>query len=214
METTMVTTIDDNSDNKGNADNNGDNGDDHNGNDDEATTTRPRQQDHDNKIMTRYNNQLNGGPLAIDCDDDNDDDGDSNGNGNGNGEGDRDGEGDGGSTCCNDKDDNNNNNPLPIVVEVAVIQRLPLCRAVTMMAVAGWQDGSCCWQRGDSNSDSACCNDNDINHDDNHPLPIIVDVFVIGHLSLCGARLTTAVGWRQGSGCRQGREDSGQQGQT
>ncbi len=47
METTMATTIDDNSDNKGNADDDGDNSNDHNGNDDKATsnetmTTRPR----------------------------------------------------------------------------------------------------------------------------------------------------------------------------
>ncbi len=65
METTMATTIDDDSNNKGNADNDGDNGDNHNGNNDEATMTRPRQPDHDNETTTRYNNQLNGGPLAV-----------------------------------------------------------------------------------------------------------------------------------------------------
>jgi hypothetical protein len=32
--------------------------------------------------MMSYNNQLNGWPLAVDCDDDNNDDGDSNGNDN------------------------------------------------------------------------------------------------------------------------------------
>ncbi len=67
-------------------------------------------------------------------------------------------------------------------------------------AVAGRQGGSCPWQGGDGNSDSACCNDDDIDHDDNHPLPVIIDVFVIGRLSLCGARLTTAVGRRRGNG--------------
>ena len=49
---------------------------------------------------------------------------------------------------------------------------------------------------------ATCCNDDD------HPLPIIVDVFVIGCLSLCSARSTTAVGGRWGSGRRQGGEDS------
>jgi hypothetical protein len=70
METTMATTINADSNNKGNADNDGDNGDSHNGNNNETTMTRPRQQDHDNKTMTRFNNQLNGGPLVVDCNDD------------------------------------------------------------------------------------------------------------------------------------------------
>ncbi len=43
-----------------------------------------------------------------------------------------------------------------------------------------------------------------IDHDDDHPLPVVVDVFIIGHLSLCGARSMTAVGWQQGSGRQQG----------
>ncbi len=209
MEAMTATTIDDDSDNKGNADNIGDTCKDHNGNNDEATTTRPQQQDHDNKSMTRYNNQLNRGLLAVDCDDDDNNNGDSNGNGNGDGEGDRDGEGNGGSNCCNDNDDNNNNNPLPVIVDVVVIQHLCLCRAVTMMAAAGRQGGSCRWRGGDSNSNSPCCNNKDINHDNNHPLPIIIDIFVIGRLSLCGARSTRAVGWQRGSGCQQGGEDNG-----
>jgi hypothetical protein len=218
METTMARTINDDSNNKGNADNNGDNGNDHNGNNNEATTIRPQQQGHDNDTTKRYNNQLNGGPSAVDCNDDNDNngnsDGDSNGNSNGNGKGDGDGEGDGGSTRCNDNDDDNNNNPLPIILDVVVVLRLCLCRTVTMTAVAGRQGGSCCWQGGEGNSDSACCNNDNTDHDNNHPLPVIVDVFIIGCLSLCGARLTTAVGWQRGSGCQQGREDSGRQGQT
>ncbi len=41
METTMMTTINDDSDNKGDADNDGDDGSDHNGNDNEAMTIRP-----------------------------------------------------------------------------------------------------------------------------------------------------------------------------
>ncbi len=64
METTTATRINDGSNNEGDADNNGDNGDDHNGNDGEATTTRPQQRDHDNETMTRYNNQLNGGVVG------------------------------------------------------------------------------------------------------------------------------------------------------
>jgi hypothetical protein len=56
METTMATTSDYDSNNEGDADNNGDNGDNHNGNNDKATTTRPRQQDHDNETMMSYNN--------------------------------------------------------------------------------------------------------------------------------------------------------------
>jgi hypothetical protein len=163
--------------------------------------------------MKRYNNQLNGGPSAVDCNDDNNSDGDSNGNGNDDGKGDGDGEGDGGSTRCNDNGNDNNNNPLPVVVNVVVIWGLCLRRAVMTMAAAGWQGGSCCWQGGDGNSNSACCNKEDIDHDNNHPLPIVIDVFIIGRLSLCGARLTTAVGWQQGSGRQQGREDSGRQGQ-
>ncbi len=134
MERTTGTTIDDESDNKGDADDNGDNNDDHNGNDNEAMTTRPRQQDHDNETTTRYNSQLNGGPSAVDCDDDDDNDGNSNGNGSGDGKGDGDGEGDGGSTRCNDNNNDNNNNPLPVIVDVIVIQRLCLCRAVTTTA--------------------------------------------------------------------------------
>ncbi len=127
--------------------------------------------------------------MALDCnDDDDDDDGNSNSNGNGNGEGDGEGEGNDGSTCCNDNDDNNNNNPLPVIVDVIIIQHLCLCRAVTTTAAAGRQGGSCRWQGGDSNSNSACCNNDDINYDDNHPSPIVVDVFVIGRLSLYGAR--------------------------
>ncbi len=214
IETTMATTIDDDSDNEGDTDNNRDNDNNHNGNIDEALMTRPQQLDHDNKTTMRYNNQLNGGPLAVDCDDDddNDDDGDSNGNGNSNGKGDGDGEGDNGSTCCNDNNDDNNNNPLPIVVNVVVIQRLHLRHAVTTMASAGRRGGSYCWRGGDGNSDSACCNDNDIDHDDNHLLPVIVDVFVIRRLSLCSARSTMAVGRQRGSGCRHGRDDSSRQG--
>jgi hypothetical protein len=148
METTTARRIDDDSNNEGNADDNGDNGDNHNGNDHKATMTRPQQQDLDNKTMMRYNNQLNGGLLAVDCNDDDDDDGNSNGNGNGYGEGDGDSEGNGGSTCCNDNDDNNNNNPLPVVVNVVVIQCLRLCRAVTTTAAAGRQGGSCRLQGG------------------------------------------------------------------
>jgi hypothetical protein len=49
---------------------------------------------------------------------------------------------------------------------------------------AGWQGGSCCWQGGDDNSDSACCNNDDIDHDNDHPSSVIVDVFIIGRLSL------------------------------
>ncbi len=174
-----------------------------------AMTTRPQQRDHDNKTTTRYNNQLNGGPLAVDCDDDDDDNGDSDGNGNSDGKGDGDGEGNGGSTRCNDNNKQNNNNPLPVVVDAVVIQRLCLCPAVTTTAVAGRQGGSCRWRGGDGNSYSACCKDNGIDQDDDHPSPIIVDVFVIGRLSLCGARSTTAVGWQQGSGRQEVGEDSG-----
>jgi hypothetical protein len=47
----------------------------------------------------------------------------------------------------------------------------------------------------------------DIDHDNNHPSPVVVDVFVIGCRRLCCARLTTAVGRRRGSGRRQGSED-------
>jgi hypothetical protein len=96
----------------------------------------------------RYNNQLNGGPLAADCDDDDDNNNDSNGNGNGNGKGDGDGKGDSGSTRCNDNGDSNNNNPLLVVVDVVVIQPLRLCRNVTMTAAAGQRGSSCCWQGG------------------------------------------------------------------
>ncbi len=203
METMTATTIDDDSNNECNADDDGDNGADHNGNNDKATMTRPQQRDHDNKITMRYNNQLNGGPLVVDCNDDNDDNGnsDGNGNGNGDGEGDGDGEGNGGSTRCNDNNNVNNNSPFPVIIDVVVIQRLCLCRAVMTTMAAGRQDGSCRWQGGDGNSNRLCCNDDDIDHIDDHPLPAIVDVFVIWHLSLCGARLTMAVGWRRGSGC-------------
>ncbi len=159
--------------------------------------------------MTRYNNQLNGGPMAVDCDDDDDNDGDCDGNGNGNSKGVGDGEGDGGSTRCSDNDDDNNNNPLPVIVDVVVIQRLCLCRTVTTMAATGRQGGSCRWQGWDGNSDSACCNDDDTNHDNNYPSPVVADVFVIRRLSLCGARSTTAVERQRVSGCQQGREDSG-----
>jgi hypothetical protein len=148
--------------------------------------TRPRQQDHDNETTTRYNNQLNGGPLAVDCNDDNNDDGNSDGNGNSDGKGDGDGEGNGGSTRCNDNNHKNNKNPLPVVVDVVVIQRLCLCCAVMTTAAAGRQGGSCHRRGGNGNSYSACCKDDGIDHDDNHPSPIIVDVFVIGRLSLCG----------------------------
>jgi hypothetical protein len=82
-----------------------------------------------------------------------------------------------------------------------------------MTAAAGRQGGSCCWQGGDGNNDSACCNDDNVDHDDDYPSPIVIDVFVIWRLSLCGARLTTVVGRRQGSGRQQGKEDSGEQGQ-
>jgi hypothetical protein len=136
------------------------------------------------------------------------------GNSNGGGKGDGDGEGDGGSTRCNDNDDDNNNNPLPVVINVVVIQCLCLCRTVTTTAAAGWQGGSCRWQGGDGNSDNACCNEDDIDHDNDHPSPVVVDVFVIGGLSLCGARSTTAVGRRRGSGRLQGREDGGRQGRA
>ncbi len=182
--------------------------------------TRTQQRDRDNETTMRYNNQLNGGPLAVDCDDDDNGNGNGNGNSNGdgdgnsNGEGDGDGEGNGGSTCCNNNDNNNNNNPLPVVFDAVVIQRLCLCRAVTTTAVAGRQGGSCCWQGGDGNSNSACCNNDDIHHDNDYPSPVIVDIFVIGRLSCCGARSTTAVGWQQGSSCQQGGEVSSQQGQT
>jgi hypothetical protein len=103
---------------------------------------------------------------------------------------------------------------MPIIVDVIVIQRLCLCRAVTTMAAAGRQGGKCCWQGGDGNSNSACCNNDNIDHDNNHPLPVVVDVVIIRRLSLCDARLTTVVGWQQDSGRQQGREDSGRQGQT
>jgi hypothetical protein len=209
METMIATTINDDSGNQGNVDNNGDNGDDHNGNNDEATMTRPQQQDHDNKTTTRYNNQLNGGPSAVDCNDDNNGNSNGNGNGNGNGKGDGDGDGNGGSTCCNDNDDNNNNNPLPVIVNVVAIQRLCLCRTVTTTAAAGRQGGSRHWQGSDGNSNSACCKDDNIDHDDDHPSPVVIDVFVIGRLSLCGTRLTMAVGWRWGSSCQQGGANSG-----
>ncbi len=188
METMTATMINDDINNKGDADNDADNGNDHNGNNVKATTTRPRQQDHDNKTTTRYNNQLNGGPLAVDCDDDSNDDGNSNGNGNSDGKGDGDGEGNSGSTHCNNKNDDNSNNPLPIVLDVIVIQHLCLCRAVLTTVVAGRQGGSCHWRGGDGNSNSASCNNDNINHDDDHPLPVVVDVFVIGRLSHCGAR--------------------------
>jgi hypothetical protein len=209
METTTATMINDDSDNKGDADDDGDNGNDHNDNNDKATMTRPQQQDHDNKTTTRYNTQLSGGPLVVDCNDDNNNDGNSNGNGNGNSNGDGDGEGDSGSTRCNDNNNDNNNNPLPIVINIVIIQRLCLCHAVTTTVAAGWQGGSCPWQGGDGNSTSACCNNDDINHDNDHPLPIVIDVFVIGRLNLCGARSTTAVGWQRSSGRQKGREDSG-----
>ncbi len=91
METMTATMIDDDSNNEGDAEDDGDNGNDHDGNDDKAMTTRPQQRDHDNKTTTRYNNKLNGGPLAVDCGDDDDNEGDSNGYGNGNDEGDGDG---------------------------------------------------------------------------------------------------------------------------
>ncbi len=81
------------------------------------------------------------------------------------------------------------------------------------MAAAGRRGGSCCWQGGDGNSNSAYCNEDYIDHDDNHPSPVDVDVVVIGRLSLCGARLMTVVGWQWGSGRQQGGEDSGGQGQ-
>ena len=59
METTTATTIDDDSDDEGDADGDGDDG--HNG-----TMTRPQRRDHGDETMTsRYNNQLNGGPLAV-----------------------------------------------------------------------------------------------------------------------------------------------------
>ena len=51
METTMATTINDDSDDEGDADGDGDDGNGHNGNDDEATTTRPWRRDHDIKIQ-------------------------------------------------------------------------------------------------------------------------------------------------------------------
>jgi hypothetical protein len=52
METTTATMINDDSHNEGNADDNGDNSDNHNGNDNKAMTTRPRQRDHDNETTT------------------------------------------------------------------------------------------------------------------------------------------------------------------
>ena len=60
--------------------------------------------------VVTYNNQLNGGPSAVDCNDDDDDGGNGNGDsdGNGYGEGDGDGEGNGGGTRCNNNDNNHN----------------------------------------------------------------------------------------------------------
>ncbi len=65
---------------------------------------------------------------------------------------------------------------------------------------------------GEGNSNSACCNNDNINHDDDHPSPVVVDVFIIGCPSLCGARSTMVVGWQWGSSRQQGREDSSRQG--
>ena len=48
--------------------------------------------------VVAYNNQLNGGSLAVDCNDDNNDGGNSNSNGNGNSKGDGDGKSNGGGT--------------------------------------------------------------------------------------------------------------------
>jgi hypothetical protein len=117
---------------------------------------------HD-KALATYNNQLNGGPLAVDCDDDDNNNSDSNsvgtGTGNGNGEGDRDGKGDGGGTRCSNNDDDNNNHALPVVINVVAIQRLCLCRAVTTTAAAGRRGGSGCQRGGGGNSNGASCND-------------------------------------------------------
>ena len=61
METTTATTIDDDSDDEGDTDGDGDDNDGHNGNDDKAATTRQC----DETMISRYNNQLNGGPSAV-----------------------------------------------------------------------------------------------------------------------------------------------------
>jgi hypothetical protein len=58
--------------------------------------------------VVTYNNQLNGGPSAVDCNDDDDDGGNGDSDGNGYGEGDGDGEGNGGGTRCNNNDNNHN----------------------------------------------------------------------------------------------------------
>ena len=77
----------------------------------------------DEEALETYNNQLNGGPLAVDCDDDDNNNSDSNsvGTGNGNGEGERDGKGNGGGTRCSNNDDANNNHALPVVINVVAI---------------------------------------------------------------------------------------------
>ena len=87
---------------------------------------RPPRQDQ------TYNNQLNGGPLAGDCNDDGYNDSDSDDNGDGEGYGNS-----GGTRCNDNKDNDNNNHALPVVVDVIAIQRLRLCRAGTTMAAAG-----------------------------------------------------------------------------
>ena len=57
---------------------------------------------------TTYNNQLNGGPPAVDCYDDDNDDNPSDSNRDGNGKGDGDGKGNGGDTHCNNNYSNHN----------------------------------------------------------------------------------------------------------
>ena len=56
----------------------------------------------DEKALATYNNKLNRGPSAVDCDDDNNNNSNSNsvGTGTSNGKGDRVGKGNGGGTCC------------------------------------------------------------------------------------------------------------------
>jgi hypothetical protein len=51
--------------------------------------------------VVTYNNQLNGWPSAVDCNDDDNDGGNGDSDGNDNGKGDGDSEGNGGGTRCN-----------------------------------------------------------------------------------------------------------------
>ena len=61
--------------------------------------------------VVTYNNQLNGWPSAVDCNDDYNDGGNGDSDGNGNGEGDGDDEGNGGGTRCNKYNNQLNGGP-------------------------------------------------------------------------------------------------------